>query len=42
MQAQKFHKALGKAMLGYTNKQISTAQMIAQLLVARFSESVTS
>ncbi len=32
MQAQKFREALEKAMLGYTNKQISTAQMIAQLL----------
>jgi len=32
MQAQKFREALAKAMLGYTNKQISTAQMIAQLL----------
>jgi type I restriction enzyme R subunit len=32
MQARKFREALEKAMLGYTNKQISTAQMIAQLL----------
>ena len=32
MQAQKFREALEKAMLGYTNKQISTAQMIARLL----------
>ena len=32
MQAQKFREALEKAMLGYTNKQISTAEMIAQLL----------
>ncbi len=32
MQAQKFREALEKAMLGYTNKQITTAQMIAQLL----------
>ena len=32
VQAQKFREALEKAMLGYTNKQISTAQMIAQLL----------
>jgi len=32
VQAQKFREALAKAMLGYTNKQISTAQMIAQLL----------
>jgi type I restriction enzyme R subunit len=31
-QAQKFREALEKAMLGYTNKQITTAQMIAQLL----------
>ena len=32
VQAHKFREALEKAMLGYTNKQISTAQMIAQLL----------
>jgi type I restriction enzyme, R subunit len=32
VQAQKFREALEKAMLGYTNKQITTAQMIAQLL----------
>jgi type I restriction enzyme R subunit len=32
VQAQKFRDALEKAMLGYTNKQISTAQMIAHLL----------
>lgn len=32
VQAQRFREALEKAMLGYTNKQISTAQMIAQLL----------
>lgn len=32
MQAQKFREALEKAMLGYTNKQITTAQMVAQLL----------
>jgi len=32
VQAQKFREALEKAMLGYTNKQISTAEMIAQLL----------
>lgn len=32
MQAQKFREALEKAMLGYTNKQITTAEMIAQLL----------
>lgn len=32
VQAQKFREALEKAMLGYTNKQLSTAQMIAQLL----------
>lgn len=32
MQAHKFREALEKAMLGYTNKQITTAQMIAQLL----------
>jgi len=32
MQARKFREALEKAMLGYTNKQISTGQMIAQLL----------
>lgn len=32
VQAQKFREALEKAMLGYTNRQITTAQMIAQLL----------
>ena len=32
VQAQKFRAALEKAMLSYTNKQISTAQMIAHLL----------
>lgn len=32
VQAQKFREALEKAMLGYTNKQISTAEMIAKLL----------
>jgi type I restriction enzyme R subunit len=32
VQAQKFRDALEKAMLSYTNKQITTAQMIAQLL----------
>jgi type I restriction enzyme R subunit len=32
VQAQKFREALEKAMLGYTNKQISTAEMISQLL----------
>ncbi len=32
VQAQQFREALEKAMLGYTNKQISTAQMIAELL----------
>ncbi len=32
VQAQKFRAALEKAMLGYTNKQINTAEMIAQLL----------
>ena len=32
VQAHKFREALEKAMLGYTNKQITTAQMIAQLL----------
>jgi hypothetical protein len=32
VQAQKFCEALEKALLGYTNKQIITAQMIAQLL----------
>lgn len=32
VQARKFREALEKAMLGYTNKQITTAQMIAQLL----------
>jgi type I restriction enzyme R subunit len=32
VQAQKFREALEKAMLAYTNKQITTAQMIAKLL----------
>jgi type I restriction enzyme, R subunit len=32
VQAQKFRAALEKAMLGYTNKQITTAEMITQLL----------
>ncbi|HEX3149665.1 MAG TPA: type I restriction endonuclease subunit R [Gemmataceae bacterium] len=32
VQAQKFREALEKAMLGYTNKQFTTAQMIAKLL----------
>lgn len=32
VQAQKFREALEKAMLGYTNKQITTAQMIVRLL----------
>jgi len=32
VQAQRFREALEKAMVAYTNKQISTAQMIAQLL----------
>jgi type I restriction enzyme R subunit len=32
VQAQAFREALEKAMLGYTNKQITTAQMIATLL----------
>lgn len=32
VQAQQFREALEKAMLGYTNKQLTTAQMIAQLL----------
>jgi type I restriction enzyme R subunit len=32
VQALKFREALEKALLGYTNKQITTAQMIAQLL----------
>lgn len=32
VQAQKFREALEKAMLGYTNKQITTAEMIAQLI----------
>jgi type I restriction enzyme R subunit len=32
VQAQKFREALEKALLGYTSKQITTAQMIAQLL----------
>ncbi|HEU4558019.1 MAG TPA: type I restriction endonuclease subunit R [Longimicrobium sp.] len=32
VQAQQFREALEKAMLGYTNKQITTAQMIAHLL----------
>jgi type I restriction enzyme R subunit len=32
VQAQKFREALEKAMISYTNKQITTAEMIAQLL----------
>lgn len=32
VQSQRFREALEKAMLGYTNKQITTAEMIAQLL----------
>ena len=32
VQSRKFREALEQAMLGYTNKQISTAEMIAQLL----------
>jgi type I restriction enzyme R subunit len=32
VQAQKFREALEKAMISYTNKQITTAQMIAHLL----------
>lgn len=32
VKAQKFREALEKAMLGYTNKQITTAEMIAKLL----------
>lgn len=32
VQSQKFREALEKAMLRYTNKQITTAEMIAQLL----------
>lgn len=32
VQAQKFREALEKAMLGYTNKQITTAEMIAKLI----------
>jgi type I restriction enzyme R subunit len=32
VQAQKFREALEKAMLGYTNKQITTAEMVAKLL----------
>jgi type I restriction enzyme R subunit len=32
VQAHKFREALERAMLGYTNKQINTAQMIAQLM----------
>lgn len=32
VQSQRFREALEKAMLSYTNKQISTAEMIAQLL----------
>ena len=32
VQAQNFREALEKAMLGYTNKQITTAEMIAKLL----------
>jgi type I restriction enzyme R subunit len=31
VQTQKLRAALEKAMLGYTNKQITTAEMIAQL-----------
>jgi len=31
VQAQKFREALKKPMLGYTNKQITTAEMIAKL-----------
>jgi len=32
VQARKFRDALERAMLGYTNKQISTAKMISRLL----------
>ena len=32
VQSQKFREALEEAMLGYTNKQITTAEMIARLL----------
>ncbi|HMO83322.1 MAG TPA: type I restriction endonuclease subunit R, partial [Lacipirellulaceae bacterium] len=32
VQAQKFREALERAMLGYTNKQITTAEMIVQLI----------
>ncbi len=32
VQARKFSEALDRAMLGYTNKQLTTAQMIVQLL----------
>jgi type I restriction enzyme, R subunit len=32
VQAQKFREALERAMPGYTNEQVTTAQMIAQLL----------
>lgn len=32
VQARKFREALDQAMLGYTNKQITTAEMIARLL----------
>jgi type I restriction enzyme R subunit len=32
VQAQKFREALEKAMLGYTNKQITTAEMISKLM----------
>lgn len=32
VQAQKFREALEQAMLGYTNKQVTTAQMIVQLI----------
>ncbi len=32
MQARKFREALEQAMLGYTNKQITTAEMIVKLL----------
>jgi type I restriction enzyme R subunit len=32
VQARKFRESLQKAMVGYTNQQITTAEMIAQLL----------
>lgn len=32
VQALKFRKALEKAMLGYKNKQITTAEMITRLI----------